>query len=155
MTTSLELDRLGDELERACRADLIARPRRTRRMILVAAVTAAVLGGAAAIAADQLSTTDVANSLPAGTAALIGTNPTCTVVKQDVEYHCVLSKPPFPEVQDWKGTKEPTVDATKHVNGGCEALTSDGLQWECWIGQAAVGRVIDDLGAYAPAPGHG
>ena len=108
-------------------------------------------------AADQLSTTDVANSLPAGTAALIGTDPTCTVVKQDVEYHCVLTKPPFPEVQDWKGTKEPTVDATKHINGGCEGLTSDGLEWECWIGEAAVGKVITSgvLGTYAPEPGHG
>jgi hypothetical protein len=159
MTTSLSphLAQLGDELERACAANLAGRPRRTRRMVLVAAVVAAVLGGAAAIAAEQLSTTEVANSLPAGTAALIGTDPTCTVVKQDVEYHCVLAKPPYPEVSDWKGTKEATVDSTKHVNGGCEALTSDGLVWECWIGEAAVGKAISQgfLGQYAPAPGHG
>jgi hypothetical protein len=162
MTTapSSRLSRLGDELERACAADLAAaRPRRrvTRRALLVAAIAAAFIGGGAAIAADVFSTSDVAHSLPAGTAALIGTDPTCTVVKEGVEYHCALAKPPFPEVTDWKGTKEATVDSTKHVNGGCEALTSDGLQWECWIGEAAVGRAIDKgfLGAYAPAPGHG
>jgi len=158
MTTSLELNRLGDELERACTADLAGRPRRTRRMILVAAVVTAVLGGAAAIAADQLTTADVAKSLPAGTAALIGTDPTCTVVAKNVEYRCVLAKPPAPEVSDWKGAVEPTVDATKHVNGGCRALQSDGLQWECYLGQAAVDQQIISqgfLGQYAPEPGHG
>ena len=158
MTTSPLLNRLGDELERACAADVAARPRRARRIALVAAVVAVVLGGAAAIAADQLSTSDVANSLPAGTAALIGTNPTCTVVKQDVEYHCVLAKAPYPEVSDWKGTVEATVDSTKHVNGGCRALQSDGLVWECYIGRAAVDQQIISqgfLGQYAPAPGHG
>jgi len=118
----------------------------------------AVLGGAAAIAADQLTTTDVAKSLPAGTAALIGTDPTCTVVAKNVEYRCVLAKPPAPEVSDWKGAVEPTVDATKHVNGGCRALQSDGLQWECYLGQAAVDQQIISqgfLGQYAPEPGHG
>jgi hypothetical protein len=164
MTTSLDLrlDRLGDDLERACASDLaLARPRRlrvTRRMVLVSAIVATVLGGAAALAADQLSTSDVAQSLPAGTAALIGTDPTCTVVKQDVEYRCVLAKPPYPEVSDWRGTVEPTVDATKHVNGGCRALRSDGLAWECYLGQAAVDQQIVSqgfLGQYAPEPGHG
>jgi hypothetical protein len=157
-TLSPHLAQLGDELERACAADLAVKPRRTRRLVLIAAVVAAALGGAAAIAADQLSTDDVAHSLPAGTAALIGTDPTCTVVKQDVEYHCVLAKPPYPEVSDWKGTVEATVDATKHVNGGCRALRSDGLAWECYIGQAAVDQDIISqgfLGQYAPYPGHG
>lgn len=97
MTTSLSpsLARLGEDLERVCAADVAARPRRVRRVVLVAAVVAGILGGAAAIAADQLSTSDVANSLPAGTAALIGTNPTCTVVTEGVEYHCVLARPPY------------------------------------------------------------
>jgi hypothetical protein len=159
MSLAPDLSRLGDELERACAADLAAsRPRRTRRLVLVAAVVAAVLGGAAAVAADQLTSGDVAQSLPAGTAALIGTDPTCTVVQRDVEYHCVLTKPPAPEISNWKGTVEPTVDATRHVNGGCRALQSDGLEWECYIGRAAVDqRIIDKgfLGQYAPEPGHG
>ena len=84
-----------------------------------------------ACAADQLTSTDVAQSVPAGIAALIGTDPTCTAVEQGVEYHCVLRKPPAPEVSDWKGAVEPTVDGTKHVNGGCRSLRSDGLQWQC------------------------
>src|SRR5262245_60714148 len=163
MTTSLDprLSALGNELERACAADLdpkLRRLRMTRRTLLAATVAAVVLGGAAAIAADQLSTDDVAQSLPAGTAALIGTDPTCTVVKAGVEYHCVLAKPPAPEVSDWKGTVEPTVDATKHVNGGCRSLASDGLEWQCYLGRAAVDQQIIGagfLGEYAPEPGHG
>src|SRR5207244_13222477 len=60
-----------------------------------------------------ISNDEVAKSLPAGTLSLAGTEPTCTAVEDGVEYHCVLSKPPAPEVSDWKGTVEPTVDATK------------------------------------------
>jgi hypothetical protein len=62
------------------------------------------------------------------------------------------------EVTGWKGTVEPTVDGTKHVNGGCRALTSDGLEWQCYIGEAAVDEQIvsaDFLGEYAPSPGVG
>jgi hypothetical protein len=161
MTTSLTppLDRLGDELERACAADLAARrPRRTRRLVLAAVAAAAVLGAGAGVAAVQLTSDDVAHSLPAGTAALIGTDPTCTAVSRDVEYRCVLAKAPAPEISDWKETVEPTVDATKHVNGGCRSLQPDGLVWECYIGQAAVDHGIVSqgfLGQYAPEPGHG
>jgi RNA polymerase sigma-70 factor (ECF subfamily) len=110
-------------------------------------------------AADRLVSNDeVAASMPAGTLALAGTEPACTVVKQDVEYHCVLTRPPAPEVGDWKGTVEPTVDATKHVNGGCRSLRSDGLEWQCYIGEEAVAQQIvgeSFLGEYAPSPGVG
>ena len=76
--------------------------------------------------------------MPAGTLALLGTDPTCTVVTEGVEYHCILAHVPAPEVQDWKGTVEPTVDDTSHVNGGCRSLRSDGLEWQCYLGQTAV-----------------
>ena len=57
-----------------------------------------------------------------------------------------------------KGTVEPTVDASKHVNGGCRSLRSDGREWACYIGEEAVRQQImgpDFLGDYAPAPGVG
>jgi hypothetical protein len=59
---------------------------------------------------------------------------------------------------DWTGTVEPTVDATKHVNGGCRAQNADGTDWECYIGQAAVTQKIIGagfLGQYSPTPGVG
>jgi hypothetical protein len=172
------LQSLGDRLERAARADLAAtgepardargpvrRPRRiTRRLAIVVAVLAIGIPGVA-IAADQLISNDqVAQSLPAGTLALAGTNPTCTVVEEGVEYHCTLAKAPASEVTDangnpaWKGTVESSVDASKHVNGGCRGLRDDGLEWECYIGQAAVDQKIIGpqlLGEYAPSPGVG
>ena len=155
-----ELAGLGDALERAAAADLERAPRRrTGRRLAVAAAALAVAVPGIAYAADRLvSNDDVAASMPAGTLALAGTEPTCTVVRQDVEYHCVLSRPPAPELSDWKGTVEPTVDRTKHVNGGCRSLSSDGLEWECYLGRAAVDQQIVGagfLGEYAPTPGVG
>jgi hypothetical protein len=158
------LGRLGDALEDGAAADLDARQtqpgrRRISTRVGVAAAVLAILVPGVALAATQLiGTDDVEQSLPAGTLSLAGTNPTCTVVEQDVEYLCVLEHAPAPEVSDWKGTVEPTVDATKHVNGGCRSLTSDGRQWRCYIGQAAVDQQIIGqgfLGGYAPSPGVG
>jgi len=167
-----KLQRLGDRLERAAANDLAAvagaaprRPRRiTRRLALVGAVLAIAIPGVA-IAADQLtSSSDVAASMPAGTLALAGTYPTCTVVTKDIEFHCTLAKAPAAEVTDaqgnpaWKGTVEPSVDATKHVNGGCRSLASDGREWECYIGQAAVDQKIigqQFLGQPVSGPGVG
>ena len=162
-----QLDALGNRLEQAAVADLAAgsrpvaarRPRRvTRRLLVVAAVLAIAIPGAAIAAEQLISTDEVAQSMPAGTLALAGTEPTCTVVHEGVEYHCVLAKAPAPEVSDWKGTVEPSVDSSKHVNGGCRSLASDGREWQCYIGQAAVDQKIIGsqlLGEYAPAPGQG
>jgi hypothetical protein len=158
------LEQLGDELERATTVDLAAGPaaRRSRRVsrrlaIAVAALAIGIPG--VAIAASQLtSTSDVAQSMPAGTLALAGTDPTCTIVTKDVEFHCTLAKAPAPEVADWKGTVEATVGQDKHVNGGCRSLASDGKEWECYLGQTAVDQKIIGqgfLGAFAPSPGVG
>jgi hypothetical protein len=165
MTDPAPLDQLGDALEAAARADLgadcVTPPRRRRistRVAIAAAILAVLVPGAAIATTQLIENDEVAQSMPAGTLSLAGTNPTCTVVEQDVEYHCLLARPPAPEVSDWKGTVEPTVDATKHVNGGCRSLTSDGKEWECYIGQAAVDQEIIGrgfLGEYAPSPGVG
>jgi hypothetical protein len=158
------LGRLGDAIEDGASADLHApqaQPRRRRistRVAVAVAVVAILVPGVALAATQLIGTDDVEQSLPAGTLSLAGTNPTCSVVEQDVEYLCVLEHAPAPEVSDWKGTVEPTVDATKHVNGGCRSLTSDGRSWRCYIGQAAVDQQIigpDFLGEYAPSPGVG
>ena len=159
MTEKTTLDRLGDALERSAEADLAPRRLVTGRRLVVALAVLAVVVPSAAIAVGELTGPDaVAQSMPAGTLALAGTQPTCTVVTQNVEFHCVLDRAPAPEVSDWKGTVEPTVDATKHVNGGCRSLRSDGREWECYLGQEAVAQQIIGpkfLGEYAPSPGVG
>ena len=161
-----QLRALGDRLEQAAAADLTTAsraaatpPRRISRRLALAIATLVIAVPGAAIAADRLiGSNEVAASMPAGTLALAGTEPTCTVVQKDVEFHCVLAKAPAPEVSDWKGTVEPTVDASKHVNGGCRGLTSDGREWECYTGQTAVDQQIIGqgfLGEFAPSPGVG
>ena len=107
------LDRLGDALEAAAQRNL-ATHKRPRRGLIAAAVAAVVLVPTAAIAGAKLiSNDDVARSLPAGTLSLAGTDPTCTTVNDGIEYKCVLAKAPAPEVSDWKGTVEPTVDQAR------------------------------------------
>jgi hypothetical protein len=157
-----ELSRLGDELERSVAA-AIRVPRRRKafppRFLIAAALLAVCVPGLAIAATTLLGSDEVAAGLPAGTRMLQGTEPHCTVVRQDIEYRCVLTRlPAQPEVADLTGTVEPTVDRTKHVNGGCRSLRSDGRIWECFMGQAAVDEKIIGggfLGEYAPSPGVG
>jgi hypothetical protein len=153
------LNQLGEALERSAESDLAPRRRVTGRRLAVAIAVLAVVVPSGAIAVGKLTGPDqVAASMPAGTLALAGTEPSCTVVEQNVEFHCVLQRAPAPEMSDWKDTVEPTVDATKHVNGGCHSLRSDGREWECYLGQAAVAQKIigpNFLGEYAPSPGQG
>src|SRR3954452_18674042 len=156
MTDRLVL--IGDDLERAAHRDLRRHSARRRRILGGAAALAILLPGGA-LAANLLSTEDVERSMPAGTKFLVGTTPTCEVVKENVEYRCTLSGRFESEIDgSLKGTVEPTVDAGKHVNGGCRSLTDDGRQWSCYIGEEAVKQQIigpDFLGEYAPSPGVG
>lgn len=151
------LNAIGDDLQRAAGRDLRGHQRRRRRVLTGAAVIALLVPGAA-IAGSLLTTEDVERSLPAGTKFLVGTTPECTTVAEGVEYHCTIKGDFESEVEDLKGTVEPTVDASKHVNGGCRSLRSDGREWRCYIGEEAVRQQIigpDFLGEYAPSPGVG
>lgn len=149
---------LGDDLERAARADR-RRFLRRRRRIAGGAISLAILLPGAAVAASLLTEEDVARSLPQGTRFLVGTQPTCEEVKPGVEYRCTIKGAFDSEIDgSLEGTVEPTVDASKHVNGGCRSLRADGREWRCYIGKAAVEQQIigpDFLGEYAPAPGVG
>jgi hypothetical protein len=55
----------------------------------------------------------------------------------------------------FKGTVEPTLDASHRINGGCRAITGDGKQWDCDLGQVAVKeRIVSGVGG-KPVPGGG
>jgi hypothetical protein len=163
------LETIGDALERAAATDLADQPAPTsrrvpsRRFVLIAAALAIVVPGAAVAATVLISNNDtVAQSIPAGTLSLVGTQPTCTTVTAGVEFHCTLAKDPStyggPGDGQWKDTVEPTVDASEHVNGGCRSLSDDGRDWECYIGQAAVTqKIISEgfLGQKSFGPGVG
>jgi hypothetical protein len=157
------LDRLGEALHAAATGDLARAARRRRRRTIAGALAAlAIVVPGAALAANALITDeDVATSIPSGTWALMGSHPTCTTIRAGIEFDCTLAKPPRTgdiATGGWAGTVEPTVDRTKHVNGGCRSENADGTRWRCYIGQEAVRQQIigpDFLGEYAPAPGHG
>jgi hypothetical protein len=159
------LDRLGDALRAAAAADLArvdaARRARKRRRTAGALVAAVVAVPGVAVAANALISTDeVARSIPNGTLSLLDTHPRCTTVRAGVEFDCVLAKAPQGDLQpgQWKNTVEPTVDDTKHVNGGCRSLNAQGTHWRCYVGQEAVRQAIigkDFLGQPSSGPGAG
>jgi hypothetical protein len=149
---SNRLGALGDALEAAARADLTPRrrrgPIRTRRLAVVLAALAVAIPSGAFAAVHFLSNGDVAASLPAGVLELVGTRPTCTTVRQGVEYHCTIPDVPAGAAAAGltKGAVYETVDASHHVNGGCRALDDDATEWECYVGQAAVDQKIISQG---------
>jgi hypothetical protein len=149
MNTTSRLDRLGDALREAAVADLAraraARRARKRRHALGYLVAAVVAGPGVAVAANALISTDeVARSIPHGTLSLLDTEPRCTTVRAGVEFDCTLGKAPQGDVQpgEWKGTVEPTLDDSNHVNGGCRSLNGAGTHWRCYVGQEAVRQEI-------------
>jgi hypothetical protein len=134
-----------------------------RRMLVLAIAAAVMLGGVGGgLAASGFFTTTPAQEeqgLPDGSATFIGTHPTCAQTN-DQHFHCLLKSKPSVEYIDgsYLDAKMPSVDASKHINGGCIATTADGLTWDCYLGQAAVDHGILDaslLGQYQPMPSHG
>ncbi len=166
---SPSLQQLGDALSAATEIDLRRSPapapsrRRRRRRVVLALVTAAIAIPGAAFAANALtSPSQVAQSIPQGTLALLHTHPRCTTVTQGVEYDCTLQSAPAIDGAagpgQWLATVEPTVDASKHVNGGCRSVNAAGTHWRCYIGQAAVSQKIISagfLGQPSLGPGQG
>ncbi|HEV7750474.1 MAG TPA: hypothetical protein VGO71_02985 [Baekduia sp.] len=165
-TEDARLVRLGDALHAAAAADLAraghgVRRRRLPRRLAAGLVVAAVVIPSAAVAATQLfGADDVARSMPAGTLMLAGTEPKCTVVRDQVEYRCTLTHAPTGEIAPgaFHGTVEATVDAHGIVNGGCRSLDPDGRAWSCYLGQEAVAeRIIGPalLGQHSTGPSAG
>jgi hypothetical protein len=175
-STDERLDELGDALRSATTAHLAqagapsaapsraatARTGSRRRRAIVAAVVVAVIGvpGVAIAANALISNDDVAQSIPAGTLALMGTEPTCTTVDEGVEFDCTLAHAPRGELAPgaWRDTVEPTVGADKRVNGGCRSLNGAGTHWRCYIGREAVAqRIVGEgfLGQPVSGPGVG
>jgi hypothetical protein len=154
---------LNTPLDRNLDASRSTNPIGRRRIVVLAIAAAVMLGGVGGgLAASGFFTTtpaQEAQGLPDGSATFIGTNPTCTQASAQ-HFQCLLGSAPSVEYVDgsYLGTKMPSVDASKHIDGGCVATTADGLAWDCYLGQAAVAHGILDaslLGQYEPTPSHG
>jgi hypothetical protein len=166
MISDTDRDRLttiGDTLQDAV-AGAIARGARTRRStrrrVVIVAVCAAAALPAAVMAADVLLPgRTVATYLPRGAAIWIDTDPTCTAVRDGLEYRCVLARAPFhATTSPYRGAIENTVGDDQRINGACIGTSDDGLRWECYLGDAAVDAGImerDVLGAAQTEPAAG
>jgi hypothetical protein len=133
--------------------------RRTLALVVAAIVMLGVVGGGLAASGLFKSPAQENQGLPDGSAIFIGTHPACTTVSAE-QFHCVLQSKPTVEVlaDGYLGAKMTTVDATKHVDGGCVARSDDGLVWDCYLGQAAVDQGILAarlLGEYLAGPTSG
>jgi hypothetical protein len=131
-----------------------------KSLVLVVAVVAmlGVVGGGIAGSGLFKSPAQENQGLPDGSTIFIGTHPACTTVNEE-QFHCVLqSKPTVETLDSYLGSKMQTVDATKHVDGGCVGRSQDGLVWDCYLGQAAVDQGIlaaSLLGEYQSGPASG
>jgi hypothetical protein len=162
----MALSQIGRELRSAARNDLARRARRSympqRRMLAVSVAMLAVLVAVGAgIAAGVLKTTSQEEvGLLNGAATFAGTHPVCKQLAAE-HFRCVLETAPteltFSDGASYRGVKMESVDATKHVDGGCVAISDDGRAWDCYLGQEAVRRGIIDsgyLGQFVPVPPH-
>src|SRR4051812_49125500 len=143
-----ELQLVGDALQRAWRRDHAqTRGVRRRRFVFALILCTLVLGAGAAIANSVLKTeAEEQAGLLGGHHLFDGSHPTC-VKLTGTSFHCTLQERPTgmtfsnqqgEPVQDvYLGFKTPTVDVTKHVDGGCVAVQADGRAWDCYLGQEA------------------
>lgn len=73
-----------------------------------------------------------ANGLPAGTTVMTAIQPTCTAIREGVEYECTFAESPR------VGLVVRTVDANGQVDGGCRSRNAVETFWICYFGGAAV-----------------
>jgi hypothetical protein len=74
----------------------------------------------------------VANGLPAGSTVMTATQPTCTAIREGVEYECAFAESPR------VGRVVRIVDANGRVDGGCRSRNAVETFWICYFGAAAV-----------------
>jgi hypothetical protein len=73
-----------------------------------------------------------ANGLPSGSTVMTATQPTCTAIRERVEYECAFAESPR------VGRVVRIVDASGQVDGGCRSQNAIETFWICYFGKAAV-----------------
>jgi hypothetical protein len=175
---SADLARLGDDLERRAGTQLAASRRRGRTVRVAGGLAvAAMLLTATAAAAGLFSPKQVAAGLPASAVIFGNTHPVCVLDADGATFHCTLDTAPQSDAIGYgpdalpsgKAAADPGVapdylDSAQPIaidgviTGGCRGRSSDGLHWDCWIGQDAVDQLIlapDMLGQPMTEPGRG
>jgi type IV secretory pathway VirB2 component (pilin) len=78
----------------------------------------------------------VANGLPAGSTVMTATQPTCTALREGVEYRCAFAVAPA------QGGVVHTVDSSGQVDGGCRSQNEVETLWICYFGAVAVQQQV-------------
>jgi hypothetical protein len=106
------------------------------RLALALLVLALALPGVA-IGTGMLSPNQAAaNGLPAGSTVMTATQPTCTALREGVEYRCVFAVAPG------RGGVLQTVEPSGKVDGGCRSQNEVATLWICYFGAAAVHQQV-------------
>jgi type IV secretory pathway VirB2 component (pilin) len=82
-----------------------------------------------------------ANGLPAGSTVMTAIQPTCTSIRDGVEYECAFAESPR------VGRVVRVVDANGQVDGGCRSQNAVETFWICYFGEAAVTHQVVAQGA--------
>jgi hypothetical protein len=95
--------------------------------------------------------------MPAGAGIFDQTDPSCVPNPDGTSFRCTLLRPPAGELVTYLGAKEVlAIDGV--AAGGCIGLDAAGMNWDCFLGQAAVDHEIisqDFLGQPVSGPGQG
>jgi hypothetical protein len=105
-----------------------ARARLALAFLLIAVAVPGVVIGTGLIGPERTA----ANGLPAGSTVMTATQPSCTAIREAVEYECAFAESPR------VGRVVRVVDASGQVDGGCRSQNAVETFWICYFGAAAV-----------------
>jgi hypothetical protein len=109
-----------------------ARARVALALLVLALALPGVVIGTGMLSPGQAA----ANGLPAGSTVMTATQPTCTALREGVEYRCVFAAAPA------QGGVVHTVDSSGQVDGGCRSRNEVETIWICYFGVVAVHQQV-------------
>jgi hypothetical protein len=104
------------------------RARLALAFLVVAVAVPGIVIGSGLIGPERAS----ANGLPAGSKVMTATQPTCSAIREGVEYECAFAESPR------AGRVLRIVDSSGQVDGGCLSRNVVEAVWICYFGAAAV-----------------
>ncbi len=105
-----------------------ARARLAFAFLLIAVAVPGIVIGSGLVRPERAA----ASGLPAGSMVMTATQPTCTALREGVEYECAFDESPR------AGRVVRVVDSSGQVEGGCRSWNSIETVWICYLGAAAV-----------------
>jgi type IV secretory pathway VirB2 component (pilin) len=104
------------------------RGRLTLALLVIAVVVPGIVITTGLIGLERAA----ANGLPAGSTVMTATQPTCTAIREGLEYECAFAESPG------VGRVVRVVDTNGQVDGGCSSQNAVETIWICYFGEAAV-----------------